>query len=124
LRGSGNNDLIAWQYCEEHIIYILEFKRTMDLRPSYQSKAEARATRQHEWLAQTLAKVGARSGKMVQLIVFTGGTMVSVDVERFESNLKAVNVKKKEWGQIRKMHARALLAAHDEELRAYHGTLF
>jgi hypothetical protein len=58
------------------------------------------------------------------MIIFTGGTMGSVGVERFESKLKALDVKKKEWGHIRKIHARALLEAHDEVLRAYYGTLF
>ena len=35
------------------IIYIVEFKKTMDLRPNFQVTAETRATRQYEWLAQT-----------------------------------------------------------------------
>ena len=43
-------------------IYIIEFKRTMDLRPSFKAKAEKRATRQHEWLERTLTNVGAGSG--------------------------------------------------------------
>jgi hypothetical protein len=71
---------------DKRIIYIIEFKRTMDLRPSFQANAEARATRQHEWLAQTLAKVGARSDWKAQVIVFTGGTMGSVEIERFKSS--------------------------------------
>ena len=108
----------------ECVIYILEFKTTMDLRPSFQTNAETRATRQHEWLAKTLANIGDPSGWTVRMIIFTGGTMGSVGVERFESKLKALDVKKKEWGHIRKIHARALLEAHDEVLRAYYGTLF
>ena len=106
---------------KQNIIFI-EFKRTMDLRPSFQANAETRATRQHEWLAQTLAKVRARSDWKVQVIIFMGGTMGSVEVERFESNLKALDVKKKEWGHIRKLHARALVEAHDEVLRSTHTT--
>ena len=49
--------------------------------------------------------------------------MGSVDVERFESNLKALDVKQKQWRHIRKLHARALLEAHDTVLRAYYETL-
>ena len=102
---------------KECIIYIIEFKRTMDLQPSFKANAETRTTRQHEWLAQTLTKVGARSGWKVQVIIFTGGTMGSVEVEGVENNLKTLDVKKKAWGLIRKQHARALLEAHDEVLR-------
>ena len=79
----------------ECVIYILEFKTTMDLRPSFQANAEARATRQHKWLAQTLAKVGARSDWKVQVVVFTGGTPGSVEIERFENNLKLLTSKRK-----------------------------
>ena len=96
----------------------------MDLRPSFKANAETRTTRQHEWLAQTLTKVGARSGWKVQVIIFTGGTMGSVEVEGVENNLKTLDVKKKAWGLIRKQHARALLEAHDEVLRAYYGALY
>jgi hypothetical protein len=48
------------------------------------------------------------------VIVLTGGTMESVDVERFESNLNALEVEKQHWSHIQKEHARALLEAHDE----------
>ena len=44
-------------------------------------------------------KVGTKSDWKVQMIVFTGGTMGSVKIERFEHNLKALDVKKKEWTQ-------------------------
>jgi hypothetical protein len=54
---------------EKCIIYIIEFKRTMDLRPSFQAKAEDRANRQYEWLAKTLTKAGTRSGCTSQIIV-------------------------------------------------------
>ena len=74
----------------------------------------------NEWLAQTLTKVGGSSDWKVQVIVFTGGTMGSVEIERFENNLKALDVKKKEWTHIRKLHARVLLEAHDAVLRAYY----
>ena len=51
--------------------------------------------------------------------------MGSVEIERFdENNLKALDVKKKEWGHIRKSHARALLEAHDEVLRTYYEALY
>jgi hypothetical protein len=61
---------------------------------------------------------------MVKVIIFTGGTMGSVDVEKCVSSLKAFDVKQKQWSHIRKLHARALLEAHDEVLRAYYGTLY
>ena len=120
---------------DKRIIYIIELKRTLDLRPSFQAKAEDRANQQsrlgprfwpaiHEWLAQTLTKVGTRSDWKVQMIVFTGGTMGSVKIERFEHNLKALDVKKKAWTHMRKLHARALLEAHDAVLRAYYETLY
>ena len=54
---------------EKRIIYIIEFKRTMDLRPSFQAKAEDQANRQYEWLAKTLTKAGTRSGCTSQIIV-------------------------------------------------------
>ena len=44
--------------------------------------------------------------------------MGSVEIERFEHNLKALDVKKKEW--THKLHARVLLEAHDAVLRAYY----
>jgi hypothetical protein len=48
-------------------------------------------------LAQTLAiaKVGARSDWKVQVVVFTGGTPGSVEIERFENNLKLLTSKRK-----------------------------
>ena len=58
-----------------------------------------------------------------QVVVFKGGTMGSVEIEGFENNLKALDVKKKEWAHIRKLHARALLEAHDEVLQAYYETV-
>jgi hypothetical protein len=66
---------------------------------------------------QTLTKIGAQLE--VQVIIFVGGTMRSVIVRSFESNLKALEVKQKQWNSIRTLHARALLEAHDEVLRAY-----
>ena len=65
----------------------------------------------------------AQSNWTVKVIICTGGTMGSVDVEKFVSSLKAFDVKQKQWSHIRKLHARALLEAHDEVLRAYYGTL-
>ena len=50
--------------------------------------------------------------------------MGSVEVEGFEGNLKILDVKKKAWSSIRKQHARELLEAHDEVLRAYYGALY
>ena len=50
--------------------------------------------------------------------------MGSVKIDRFDHNLKALDVKKKEWTNIRKLHARALLEAHDTVLRAYYETLY
>jgi hypothetical protein len=50
--------------------------------------------------------------------------MGSVEIERFENNLKALDVKKKEWVHFRKSHARALLEAHNEVLRAYYEALY
>ena len=80
---------------EKRIICIIEFKRTMDLRPSFQAKAEDRASRQYEWLAKTLTRAGTGSGWTAQMIVFTGGTMGSVKIDRFEHKLKALEVEKK-----------------------------
>ena len=73
---------------------------------------------------QTLIRVGTGLNWTVQMIVFTGGTMGSVKIDRFDHNLKALDVKKKEWTNIRKLHARALLEAHDTVLRAYYETLY
>jgi hypothetical protein len=101
-----------------------EFKRTMDLRPSFQAKAEDRANKQHEWLTKTLTRAVAEKGWEVQTVIFTGGTMGSVKIDKFEHNLTALEVKKKEWATIRKMHARTLLEAHDTVLRAYYEALY
>ena len=109
---------------QKRVIYIVEFKRTIDLRPNFQAEAEARATRQHEWLAKTLSKIGERTNWTVQVIIFTGGTLGSVDVKSFENSLKTLEVKKERWNQIRKMLARELLEAHDNVLQAYFGTLY
>lgn len=105
---------------DKRIIYIIEFKRTMDLRPSFQAKAEDRANKQHEWLTETLSGAVAEKGWEVQTVIFTGGTMGSVKIDRFEQNLTTLEVKKKAWATIRKMHARALLEAHDTVLQAYY----
>ena len=95
----------------------------MDLRPSFQAKAEDRANKQHEWLTETLSRAVAKEGWEVQTVIFTGGTMGSVKIDRFEQNLTTLEVKKKAWATIRKMHARALLEAHDTVLRAYYEAL-
>ena len=50
--------------------------------------------------------------------------MGSVKIDRFEQNLTTLEVKKKAWAMIRKMHARALLEAHDTVLRAYYEALY
>ena len=97
------------------IVFIKEFKRTMDLRPNFQSKAEGRAKKQHEWFTETLSRAVAQKGWEVQTVIFTGGTMGSVKIDRFEQNLTTLEVKKKAWATIRKMHARALLEAQDTE---------
>ena len=65
---------------DKRIIYIIEFKRTMDLRPSFQAKAEDRANRQHEWLTKPLTRAVAEKGWEVQTVIFTGGTMGSVKI--------------------------------------------
>ena len=110
---------------DERIIYIIEFKRTL---PATELPGESRGSGEpaitYKWLAQTLTKVGTKSNWKVQMIVFTRGTMGSVKTESFEHNLKALDVKKKEWTHIRKLHARALLEAHDAVLRAYYETLY
>ena len=54
----------------------------------------------HPWrgfwsLVANLAKVGARSDWKVQVVVFTGGTPGSVEIERFENNLKLLTSKRK-----------------------------
>ena len=50
--------------------------------------------------------------------------MGSVKIDKFEHNLTTLEVKKKAWAMIRKMHARALLEAHDTVLRAYYEALY
>ena len=96
----------------------------MDLRPSFQANAEDRAEKQHKWLTNTLSKVTAPMGWSVQTVIFTGGTMGSVKIDRFEQNLTRLEVKKKAWATIRKMHARALLEAQDTVLRAYYDAVY
>ena len=49
--------------------------------------------------------------------------MGSVKIDKFEHNLTTLEVKKKAWAMIRKMHARALLEAHDTVLRADHSII-
>jgi hypothetical protein len=90
----------------------------MDLRPNFQAKAEDRARKQHEWLTETLSTAVAQMRWKVQTVIFTGGTMGSVKIDRFEQNLATLEVKKKVWTTIRRMHARALLEAQDTVLRA------
>ena len=109
---------------DKKIIYIIEFKRTIDLRPSYQTNAEDRAEKQHNWLTNTLSKAAAPMDWAVQTVIFTGGTMGSVKIDRFEQNLTRLEVKKKAWTKIRKMHARALLEAQDTVLRAYYNAVY
>ena len=109
---------------DKSIIYITEFKRTMDLRASFHANAEDRANKQHEWLTKTLTRAVAEKGWEVQTVIFTGGTIGSVKIDKFEHNLTALEVKKKELATIRKMHARALLEAHDTVLRAYYEALY
>ena len=60
----------------------------------------------------------------VLTVIFTGGTMGSVKIDRFEQNLTRLEVKKKAWTKIRKMHARALLEAQDTVLRAYYNAVY
>ena len=74
---------------------MIEFKRTMDLRPSFQAKAEDRANKQHGWLTKTLTRAVAEKGWEVQTVIFTGGTIGSVKIDKFEHNLTALEVKKK-----------------------------
>ena len=92
--------------------------------PNFQEKAEDRAQRQHEWLTNSLSKAVAEKGWKVQMVIFTGGTMGSVKIDTFEHNLTMLEVKKKAWATIRKMHARTLLEAHDTVLRAYYEALY
>ena len=96
----------------------------MDLRPSFQANAEDRAKKQHKWLTDTLSRAAAQKGWTVQTVIFTGGTMGSVKIDRFEQNLTTLEVKKKAWAMIRKMHARALLEAQDTVLRAYYDAVY
>ena len=96
----------------------------MDLRPNFQAKAEDRARKQHEWLTETLSTAVAQMRWKVQTVIFTGGTMGSVKIDRFEQNLATLEVKKKAWTMIRRMHARALLEAQDTVLRAYYDAIY
>jgi hypothetical protein len=109
---------------DKRIIHIIEFKRTLDLRPKASRRKRRLGRITNEWLAETLTEVGTKSDWKVQMIVSTDGTMGFVEIEKFENNLKALDVEKKEWTHIRKLHARALLEAHDEVLRAYYEILY
>ena len=69
----------------------------MDLRPSFQAKAEDRANRQHEWLTKTLSRAVAKEGWEVQTVIFTGGTMGSVRLTNLNTTLQRWRSKRKNW---------------------------
>jgi hypothetical protein len=101
------------------ILYLIEFKRTMDIGVDFAEQAALRADNQYENLRGALEKVGKEGGWQIKQINIIGGTLGSVHVEAFEETLKVMEVKKKEWPAIRKRHVRRLLEAQDAVLLAH-----
>jgi hypothetical protein len=99
---------------------MIEFKRTMDLRPSFQAKAEDRANKQHGWLTKTLTRAVAEKGWEVQTVIFTGGTMGSVRLTNLNTTLQRWRSKRNACQST----VEALLEAHDTVLRAYYEALY
>ena len=103
------------------ILYLIEFKRTMDIGVDFAEQAAQRADNQYENLRGALEEVGKEGGWQIKQINIIGGTLGSVHVEEFEEMLKVMEVKKKAWPAIRKGHVRRLLEAQDAVLLAYYG---
>jgi hypothetical protein len=103
------------------ILYLIEFKRTMDIGVDFAEQAALRANNQYENLRGALEEVGREGGWQIKQINIIGGTLGSVHVEAFEEMLKVMEVGKKEWPTIRKRHVRRLLEAQDAVLLAYYG---
>ena len=103
------------------ILYLIEFKRTMDIGVDFAEQAALRANNQYENLRGALEEVGREGGWQIKQINIIGGTLGSVHVESFEETLKVMEVGKKEWPTIRKRHVRRLLEAQDAVLLAYYG---
>ena len=106
------------------ILYLIEFKRTMDIGVDFAEQAALRANNQYENLRGALEEVGREGGWQIKQINIIGGTLGSVHVEAFEEMLKVMEVGKKEWPTIRKRHVRRLLEAQDAVLLAYFSILW
>jgi hypothetical protein len=68
------------------VLYVLEFKLTSDQRRDYRERGESRAMAQHDILVRSLGKVagdaeGENGGWKIKLIIFVGGTSVSVHAQ-------------------------------------------
>jgi hypothetical protein len=86
---------------------------------NYEEKAIAVAQEQYTSLLTGLQAVGQVKGWKVQQLVFVGGTCVSVHVESFNKNMKALEVLESKWDLIRQKLVRRLLEEQDKVLRAY-----
>ena len=106
------------------ILYLIEFKRTMDIGVDFAEQAAQRADNQYENLRGALEEVGKEGGWQIKQINIIGGTLGSVHVEEFEEMLKVMEVKKKALPAIRKGHVRTLLEAQDAVLLAYFSILW
>ena len=105
---------------EKKVCYLIEFKRTGDRWPDYRQRAEQRAERQYSSLVQGLSQAGQSRGWAVQQIILVGGICGSVDAEKFNSNMAALQVAPNHWADIRNRHAQKLLEVSERVLRSYY----
>ena len=78
------------------ILYLIEFKRTMDIGVDFAEQAELRANNQYENLRSALEEVGRGDRWQIKQINIIGGTLGSVHVEAFEEMLKVMEVNNRE----------------------------
>ena len=105
-------------------LFLLEFKKSMDLGTSFEMQAKERARKQYDSMIKALQLVGESKGWSVHLVTIVGGTLGSVNKAKLEEILKCMDVRKDAWDQIRRNHARRLLDGQEEVLRAYYGGLY
>ncbi len=106
------------------VLYVLEFKRTLDQRRNYIERGEARARAQHDVLVKNLEKVageavGENRGWRIKLIIFVGGTCGSVHTQTLSNNLKELGVVESKRNTVRKGLVHELLNAQDTVLCSY-----
>jgi hypothetical protein len=133
--GTGWNRPIQWGHVGQRrpdsvvidwankVIYVLEFKRTLDQRRDYRERGESRAMVPHDTL-RSLKKVtedaeGENGGWKIKLIIFVGGTSGSVHAQTLNVNLKELQVIESKRNAIRKGLVYELLNAHDTVLCSY-----